>query len=60
MDEFEALRRLAYVEAVRKKRLKAEDWRNVYFSDEVYFGYGDEGKARIARKPGTVNDLVNL
>lgn len=59
-DEFEASRRLAYAEAARIERPKAEDWRNVYFSDEVHFGYGDEGKARIARKPGTANDPVNL
>ena len=29
-----------------------DDWKNVRFSDESHFGWGQQGKMRIIRKPG--------
>ncbi|KAK3167337.1 hypothetical protein OEA41_010464 [Lepraria neglecta] len=35
-----------------KQTYKLEDWKRVRWSDEIYFGFGPEGKLRIIRRPG--------
>ena len=39
-----ALRRLEYARHMLEKYPKPEDWYHVRFSDEVYFGWGPQGK----------------
>lgn len=60
VDEEEAKRRLVWAEETLQQRPRPEDWQDVYFSDEVYSGYGDEGRAWVARKPSTRNLPSNL
>ncbi|KAM3475996.1 hypothetical protein MY8738_007152 [Beauveria namnaoensis] len=48
-----AQRRLAWAEDALALRPEVRHWREVIFSDEKHFGYGSEGRAYIARKPGT-------
>lgn len=59
-NQQEADRRLDWADRALAKRPKKQHWRNVRFSDESHFGYGDEDQAQIARKPGTRADPSNL
>uniref|UniRef100_A0A8H7TK96 Tc1-like transposase DDE domain-containing protein n=1 Tax=Bionectria ochroleuca TaxID=29856 RepID=A0A8H7TK96_BIOOC len=59
-SEAEASRRLEYAKKALSLRPNPEDWYDVLFSDECYFGYGGQGKARIARKKGSRMEPSNL
>ena len=37
-----------------------EDWHNVLFSDEIYFGWGPEGNVRILRRDGERYNPENI
>ena len=37
-----------------------QDWMNVYFSDEVHFGWSDEGRLHIKRCSGTAYAPENI
>jgi hypothetical protein len=47
-----AKRRKKWAEDMLAKYPEKEDWYNVRFSDEVHFGFGDEGTIRVIRQPG--------
>lgn len=59
-SEAEGNRRVAYAEKALSFRPEPENWRDVLFSDECHFGYGDPGRARVARKSGTRIQPSNL
>uniref|UniRef100_A0A8H7N5Q7 Tc1-like transposase DDE domain-containing protein n=1 Tax=Bionectria ochroleuca TaxID=29856 RepID=A0A8H7N5Q7_BIOOC len=59
-NQQEYTRRFEYAKEALYKRPKPQNWYNIYFSDEVYFGYSNKGRARIIRKPGTRSDPSNL
>ncbi|KAF5546030.1 HMG box [Fusarium phyllophilum] len=53
-------RRKAWAEKTLALQPLAANWEVIYFSDEVHFGYDDEGKVCIFRRPGTRNNPENL
>lgn len=46
VDKELAAKRVNWAREALKQRPKKEDWHEVIFSDEVHFGYGDEGQAQ--------------
>ncbi|KAG5777061.1 hypothetical protein H9Q73_009252 [Fusarium xylarioides] len=42
------------------KRPEPEDWHNVIFTDECHWGFGDEARQYIERKPPTDKDLKRV
>ena len=47
-----AQRRLEWARYMLEKYPEPDDWKRVRFSDECHFGWGDQQKLRIIRKPG--------
>jgi hypothetical protein len=52
VNERLAKERLEYAKIMLEKYPQKEDWWHIRFSDEVHFGWGPTGPARVIRKPG--------
>ena len=44
---------VSYATVMLERYPKPKNWHQVWFSDEVHFGYGPEGQLQIIRKPST-------
>lgn len=53
LAEAQEEKRVDWATVMLNKYSEKEDWHNVRFSDEIYFGYRFEGKLRIIRRSGT-------
>jgi hypothetical protein len=47
-----AEKRLEHAKIMLQQYPNPEDWHRIWFSDEVHFGFGPQGKLLIIRKPG--------